>query len=181
MSRIGRNPIVLPAGVTISVNADNLVTVKGPKGTLSRQINKRLEVKVENNHVNIVNHQQADKQMRAFHGLYRQLISNMVEGVSKGFERKLNINGVGYKITLKGDREATLNIGFSHPVEVKAVEGITLSADKNTLIIKGIDKELVGQFASNVRGLKPVEPYHAYGISYDDEFIIRKETKTGKK
>lgn len=181
MSRIGRSPIILPAGVTFNIDSEGVVTVTGPLGTLTRQINRRLEVKVEGNEILVINHQHADKQMRAYHGLYRQLIANMVEGVSKGYERRLVINGVGYKINLKSDKAATLNIGYSHPVEVVAVEGITLAAEKNTLIIKGIDKELVGQFASNVRGIKPVEPYHAYGIAYSDEVIIRKETKTGKK
>lgn len=181
MSRIGRSPILLPAGVTVNVDKDNLVTVTGPLGTLSRAVNRRLEVKVEGSEVLVINHQHADKQMRAYHGLYRQLVANMVHGVAKGYEKRLNINGVGYKINLKSDKAATLNIGYSHPVEIQAVEGITLAAEKNTLIIKGIDKELVGQFASNVRGIKPVEPYHAYGIAYSDEVIIRKETKTGKK
>jgi len=188
MSRIGKNPISIPAGVKVTVapdtaSADNIVTVTGPLGTLTRKVNKRLEIKIDNekNNVLVINNHIADKNLKALHGLFRQLIANMVEGVSKGFEKKLNINGVGYKINLKSEKNAVLNIGFSHPVEVNAVNGITLAAEKNTLIIKGIDKELVGQFASNVRDLKPVEPYHAYGISYSDEVIIRKETKTGKK
>lgn len=182
MSRIGRNPIAIPAGVTVSMDDKNVITVTGPKGTLKREVHHRIEVKIEDNVINVINnHPLSDKQTKALHGLFRQLINNMVEGVSKGFEKRLNINGVGYKINLKSSNNAILNIGFSHPVEITAVEGITLEAEKNTLIVKGIDKELVGQFSSYVRGIKPVEPYHAYGISYSDEVIKRKETKTGKK
>lgn len=180
MSRVGKRPIELPAGVTVSYE-DGLFTVSGPKGTLKREVNKDLEYKIQDNTILVENnHPAKNKQMNAFHGLYRQLIANMVEGVVKGFEKKLKIAGVGYKIVLKGNDAATLNIGFSHPVEIKAVEGITLEADKNTLTVKGIDKELVGQFASYVRGIKPVEPYHGYGIAYADEKIIRKESKASK-
>lgn len=179
MSRVGRSPIILPAGVT-AVYENGVITVTGPKGTLKREVNKRLDYKIESNKILVENHHTADKQMKAFHGLFRQLINNMVEGVVKGFEKRLNINGVGYKIALKGNNAATLNIGFSHPVEISTPEGVTLEAEKNTLIVKGIDKELVGQFSSYVRGIKPVEPYHAYGISYSDEKIIRKESKSGK-
>lgn len=180
MSRIGRNPIIIPSGVTVNFDK-NIVTVTGPKGTLKREVSNKLTYQIEDNKILVINPSPNDKQLKALHGLFRQLINNMVEGVTKGFEKRLNINGVGYKINLKSDKEAILNIGYSKPVVVTAVEGITLDADKNTLIIKGIDKELVGQFASNVRGIKPVEPYHAYGISYSDEIIRRKETKTGKK
>lgn len=182
MSRIGRSPIILPAGVTVLVSPENVVTVTGPKGTLNKAVNKKIEVKIEGNTVHVLNNNPAkDKEARAFHGLFRQLINNMVVGVSKGFEKRLNINGVGFKINLKSNTEVVLNIGFSHPVDIKAIPGITLEAEKNTLTVKGIDKEAVGKFASYIRGIKPVEPYHAYGISYSDEVIIRKETKTGKK
>ena len=181
MSRIGRSPIVVPAGVTVTVGANNLVTVTGPKGTLNKEISNKIEVKVEEGVVNVLNNNpEKDKQAKALHGLSRQLINNMVQGVFKGFEKRLVIKGVGYRINLAGDKEATLNIGFSHPVIVKAVDGISLADEKNVLIVKGIDKELVGQFASYVRGLKPVEPYHGYGIRYEDERVIKKEAKSGK-
>lgn len=178
MSRIGRNPITIPQGVSVSVNGA-LVTVTGPLGSLTREINPKIEVKVEENVVTVLNNN-TESQYKAYHGLYRQLIANMVEGVSKGYERSLNINGVGYKVTQQG-QDLVLNIGFSHPVTLKAIEGITLSCDKTVVTIKGIDKELVGQFAAKVRDIKPVEPYHAYGISYTDEVIVRKEVKSGKK
>ena len=178
MSRIGRNPIEIPAGVTVTVNGA-LVSVTGPKGSLQREINPKIEVVVEGNLVK-VNNNNKETEYKAFHGLYRQLIANMVEGVSKGYEKTLNVNGVGFKIAQQG-QDLVLNIGFSHPVVVKAVEGITLSCDKTSIKVAGIDKELVGQFAAKVRDIKPVEPYHAYGISYSDEVIVRKEVKSGKK
>ena len=178
MSRIGRNPIAIPSGVTVTMN-NNICTVTGPKGTLTREINPKIEVKIEDNQVVVLNNN-TDSQYKAYHGLYRQLIANMVEGVSKGYERSLNVNGVGYKVTQQG-QDLVLNIGFSHPVTLKAIEGITLSCDKTVITVKGIDKELVGQFAAKVRAIKPVEPYHAYGISYADEVIVRKEVKSGKK
>ena len=178
MSRIGRNPITIPAGVNVSVNG-SLVSVTGPKGTLSREINSKIEVVVEGNEVKVLNNN-TEAQYKAFHGLYRQLIANMVEGVSKGYEKVLNVNGVGFKIAQQG-QDLVLNIGFSHPVVVKAIPGITLSCEKNTIKVAGIDKELVGQFAAKIRDIKPVEPYHAYGISYADEVIVRKEVKSGKK
>ena len=178
MSRIGRNPIAIPAGVNVNVNG-SLISVTGPKGSLSREINPKIEVVVEGNEVKVLNNNN-EAQYKAYHGLYRQLIANMVEGVSKGYEKTLNVNGVGFKITQQGN-DLLLNIGFSHPVVVKAVDGINLSCDKTTIKVAGIDKELVGQFAAKIRDIKPVEPYHAYGISYADEVIVRKEVKSGKK
>jgi len=178
MSRIGKKPITLPQGVSLNVNG-SLITVTGPKGTLSREINPKIEVKVEGDTVNVINNN-TEAQFSAFHGLYRQLIANMVEGVSKGFEKSLNVNGVGFKIAQQG-KDLVLNIGLSHPVLVQAVPGIELSCDKTTITVKGIDKELVGQFAAKIRNIKPVEPYHAYGISYTDEVVVRKEVKSGKK
>ena len=178
MSRIGRNPIELPAGVNVSVNGA-LVSVTGPKGSLSGEINPKIEVVVEGNTVKLLNNN-TEAQYKAYHGLYRQLIANMVEGVSKGYEKTLNVNGVGFKIAQQG-QDLVLNIGFSHPVVVNAVPGITLSCEKTSIKVAGIDKELVGQFAAKVRDIKPVEPYHAYGISYADEVIVRKEVKSGKK
>lgn len=178
MSRIGKNPIEMPNGVSIKVEG-SLVTVTGPKGTLSREINPKIEVAVNGNTINVLNNNK-EPQYKAYHGLYRQLIANMVTGVSQGYSKVLNVNGVGFKIAQQG-QDLVLNIGFSHPVTVKAVPGITLSCDKTTIKVEGIDKELVGQFAAKVRDIKPVEPYHAYGISYSDEVIVRKEVKSGKK
>ena len=178
MSRIGRNPIAIPAGVNVNVNG-SLISVTCPKGSLSREINPKIEVVVEGNTIKVLNNNTA-AQYKAYHGLYRQLIANMVEGVSKGFEKSLNVNGVGFKINQQG-QDLVLNIGFSHPVLVEAVPGIELSCDKSTITVKGIDKELVGQFAAKIRDIKPVEPYHAYGISYTTETVVRKEVKSGKK
>ena len=178
MSRIGRNPIEIPAGVNVNING-SLVSVTGPKGSLSREINPKIEVVVEGNVIKVLNNN-TEAQYKAYHGLYRQLIANMVEGVSKGYEKVLNVNGVGFKIAQQG-QDLLLNIGFSHPVVVNAVPGITLSCEKTSIKVAGIDKELVGQFAAKVRAIKPVEPYHAYGISYADEVIVRKEVKSGKK
>ena len=178
MSRIGRRTIAIPSGVNVNVN-NNVVTVTGPLGTLTQTINPNIGVAVENNQVVVSNTTNA-YEMRAQHGLYRQLISNMVEGVSKGFAKKLNINGVGYKITQKGE-DLVLNIGLSHPVEIKAEPGIKLSCEKTEITVSGINKEQVGRFAAYIRDIKPCEPYHAYGISYVDEVIVRKEAKSAKK
>lgn len=178
MSRIGRNPIHVPNGVTVTVNG-NVVTVKGKLGELSQEIDKKIGVEVADGIVKVININDVEDN-RNLHGLYRQLIHNMVEGVDKGYEKRLNVNGVGFKITKNGN-DLVLNLGFSHPVNVKAIDGITLDFDKNVIIIKGINKELVGQFAAKVRSIKPVEPYHAYGISYVDEVIVRKESKSAKK
>ena len=179
MSRIGKHSIVIPQGVNVAVDANNVVTVTGPKGSLSRDVHKDIKVVVNNNEVSVLNENNV-KELSKFQGLYRQLINNMVVGVSKGFEKRLTINGVGYKITQKGS-DLVLNIGLSHPVELKAVDGITLGFDKNEVIVSGIDKEKVGQYACKVRDIKRVEPYHAYGIYYSDEVVRRKERKTGKK
>ncbi len=178
MSRIGRKTIELPAGVSASYN-NGVVTVTGPLGTLSREINPKISFEIADGHIHMTN-PNGEYELRAQHGLYRQLVHNMVEGVSKGFEKKLNVNGVGFKITQKGE-DLVLNIGLSHPVEIHAEQGIKLSCDKNEITVKGIDKEQVGRFAAYVRDIKPVEPYHAYGISYVDEKIVRKEAKSAKK
>ena len=179
MSRIGKLPITLPANVTVKVDENNHVTVSGPLGTLERDINPRMEVKIDGATLT-VSPKSTDSGLKAIFGLTRQLINNMVIGVSQGYTKKLNINGVGYKVSQNGEN-LTMNIGYSHPVELKAVPGIKLSCDKTQIIVSGIDKELVGQYAANVRDIKPVEPYHAYGISYADEVIVRKEVKSGKK
>lgn len=178
MSRIGKKEILLPANVTAELNG-KILTVKGQLGTLSREIAHDVKVVIDGNKI-VVENENNDKELNKFHGLYRQLINNMVVGVSQGYQKVLTVNGVGYKLTQNGN-DVTMNIGFSHPVEVKAVDGITLAIDKNNLIVRGIDKELVGKFASRVKDIKPVEPYHAYGIYYADETVRRKERKTGKK
>lgn len=178
MSRVGKRVINLPAGVEVLVNGTE-VTVKGPKGTLSRNITSDIAVNVDNNVVIVVNNGK-EKESNIRHGLYRQLIHNMVVGVSEGFSKTLTINGVGYKANMKGN-DVELGLGFSHPVIVKAEDGITLSCDKNSVTVHGIDKEKVGQFAARIRALRPVEPYHAYGVYYADETVRRKEIKSGKK
>ena len=178
MSRIGRNPIEIPAGVNVTINGAT-VTVTGPKGTLTREINPKIEVKVEGSVINVLNNNK-EAQYKAYHGLYRQLIANMVEGVSKGFEKSLNVNGVGFKVTQQG-KDLVLNIGLSHPVELKAIPGIELSCDKTVVTIKGIDKELVGQTAAVIRSKRLPEVYRGKGIKYDYEVIRRKEGKAGKK
>jgi large subunit ribosomal protein L6 len=180
MSRIGRAPIVLPAGVTFD-NKDNLVTVKGPLGTLSQQVTGDIEVTIENNTV-LLKRANDVAETRALHGLYRALINNMVQGVTKGFEKRLVIAGVGFKAAVAGSK-LTMNIGFSHPVEVNAPEGIAfVQAAPLEIIVKGIDRQQVGQVAASIKAIKPVEPYHGYGIHYKNEVVIRKEGKTsGKK
>lgn len=178
MSRIGKREIILPATVSAELNG-NIITVKGQLGTLSREIAHDIKVVIEGNKIEVIN-ENNDPELSKFHGLYRQLINNMVVGVSQGYQKALTVSGVGFKLTQNGN-DVTMNIGLSHPVVVKAIDGITLAIDKNNLIVRGIDKELVGKFASSVRDIKPVEPYHAYGIYYADENVRRKERKTGKK
>ena len=180
MSRIGRMPIVLPEGVEVKVE-NGLVTVKGPKGQLSQQIgNKDISVAVENNTV-VLSRANDKKDARAQHGLYRALINNMVVGVTKGFEKALIVNGVGYKAQVQG-KKLILNIGYSHPIEIEAPEGITIECPQLTeVVVKGIDKTVVGQVAANIRAKRVVEPYHSYGIRYKDEVVITKEGKTAGK
>jgi large subunit ribosomal protein L6 len=179
MSRIGRAPIEIPAGVTFE-NKDNLVTVKGPLGTLTQSVDKSIDVNVENGHIVCARHSD-DIAHRALHGLYRALIHNMVVGVTKGFSKSLVVNGVGYKAAVAGNK-LTLNIGFSHPVDFPAPEGIKFElAAPLEIVVKGIDRQKVGQVAASIRGIKPVEPYHGYGIRYKDEVVIHKEGKTAGK
>ena len=176
MSRIGRAPIALPAGVTFD-NTDNLITVKGPLGTLTQKVDSSIDVVLEDGHILVKRHSD-DKDHRALHGLYRALIHNMVTGVTKGFEKNLVVAGVGYKVTATANK-LTMNIGFSHPVEFDAPEGITFAmAGPLEIVVKGIDRQKVGQAAASIKALKPVEPYHGYGIHYKDEVVIRKEGKT---
>ncbi|MGN0743726.1 MAG: 50S ribosomal protein L6 [Christensenellales bacterium] len=180
MSRIGRAPIQIPQGVTIDIN-DHLVTVKGPLGTLTQNVDKSIDVKVEDGHVLCTRHSD-DKDHRALHGLYRALIHNMVVGVTKGFEKSLIVNGVGYKVTLNGNNKLTMNIGFSHPVEYTAPEGVTFAQPQPLeIVVKGIDRQLVGQTAATIKAIKPVEPYHGYGIHYKDETVIHKVGKRATK
>ena len=180
MSRIGRMPITVPAGVTVTVDGA-LVKVHGPKGELQREIaSKNIEVKADGGVVHVLRHNE-DKETRAKHGLYRQLIANMVAGVVTPFTRTLIIQGVGYKAAVQGSK-LTLNLGFSHPIEYTAPAGITITCpDITTVVVSGIDKELVGQTAATIRSKRPVEPYHNYGLHYSDEVLVKKEGKTAGK
>jgi len=179
MSRVGRLPIAIPAGVTVTVTPDNVVTVKGPKGELTKAMVKNINIAIEDNQV-VVTRPSDVKEHRALHGLTRALINNMVIGVTNGFSKTLQLVGVGYRATAKG-KGLTLNLGFSHPVEIDAVDGITFElTDANTIVVKGIDKELVGAVAADIRTWRKPEPYKGKGIKYSDEVIRRKEGKTGK-
>ncbi len=181
MSRIGRLPVEIPQGVNVQVDSNNLVTVSGKLGTLSQKVDKLIKVEVKDNQV-VLTRPNDENEVKAKHGLYRVLINNMVKGVTEGYSKTLVINGVGYKATKQGNK-VVLNLGFSHPVELVEEEGITLDCpDMTTVVVKGNDKEKVGQYAAMVRGIKPVEPYHAYGIKYQDEYVVRKVGKvSGKK
>ncbi len=178
MSRIGKKPIDIPAGVTITQNGST-VTVKGPKGELTRTFNPDIEIKVEENVINI-SRPTEQKEHRALHGTTRALLSNMVEGVSKGFEKSLELIGVGYRAQKQG-KKLVLNVGYSHPVEFEPEEGLEVEVPANTkIIVKGINKERVGALAANIRQVRPPEPYKGKGIRYEGEFVRRKEGKTGK-
>ena len=180
MSRIGKMPIAIPAGVTVDIAENNVVTVKGPKGTLSRALAPELEVKIEDGQV-IVNRPNDLKKMKSLHGLTRTLINNMVVGVTAGYEKALEINGVGYRVVKEG-KKLNLTLGYSHPVIMEDPEGIETVCDgQNKIIVKGIDKEKVGQFAAQIREKRAPEPYKGKGIKYADEKIRRKVGKTGKK
>ena len=180
MSRIGRMPIAIPAGVTVEIAENNKVTVKGPKGTLERVLPAEMEIKVEDGHV-VVTRPNDLKKMKSLHGLTRTLIHNMVEGVEKGYEKVLEVNGVGYRAAKSG-KTLTLNLGYSHPVEMIDPEGVEAVVEgQNKIIVKGIDKEKVGQYAAEIRDKRRPEPYKGKGIKYADEVIRRKVGKTGKK
>lgn len=179
MSRIGKKPIDLPQGVEIKVDEKNLVTVKGPMGTLSQQISKEITVEVEDGTIS-VNRPSDLKKHKSLHGLSRSLVANMVEGVTKGYEKKLEIVGVGYRANKQGNN-VVLSLGFSHPVELTAPEGITLEVPSQTeIIVKGINKQLVGNYAAKIRAYRKPEPYKGKGVRYAGEIIRRKEGKTGK-
>lgn len=180
MSRIGKLPITIPAGVTVEVN-NNVVTVKGPKATLTQDFSKNVSVEVNGNEV-IVARKDESKDSNAKQGLYRQLINNMITGVSAGFTKSLTVNGVGYKLAKQGTK-LVMNLGLSHPVEFQEAEGITFEIpDNTTILVKGADKQLVGAYAAKIRASRPVEPYHGYGIRYTNEVVIMKAGKSaGKK
>ena len=180
MSRIGRMPIAVPAGVTVEIAENNHVTVKGPKGTLERTLAPEMEIKLEGAEV-IVTRPNDLKRMKSLHGLTRTLINNMVVGVTQGYEKKLEVNGVGYKAS-KAGKVLTLNLGYSHPVEMTDPEGVETTLEgHNVIFVRGIDKEKVGQFAAEIRDKRRPEPYKGKGIKYSDEVIRRKVGKTGKK
>ena len=179
MSRIGRMPVTVPAGVDVKIDAENCVTVKGAKGTLSQKFNPNMKITVENG-VITVERPDDEKQNRALHGLTRSIIANMVEGVTNGYSKKPEINGVGYRAAKQG-KQLVLNIGYSHTVVVDETDGITFEVpDANTVIVNGPDKQKVGQVASEIRGKRPPEPYLGKGIKYSDEHIRRKAGKAGK-
>ena len=180
MSRIGRAPVAIPAGVEINVADNNVVTVKGPKGTLTQQFNANMTINVEGNVVTVARPNDL-KENRALHGLTRSLLNNMVVGVTEGFKKTLEVNGVGYRVALEGNK-LVMNLGFSHQVIMEAPAGITVEVpNPNLIIISGFDKQLVGQFAANIREKRPPEPYKGKGIKYSDEVIRRKVGKTGAK
>lgn len=179
MSRIGRAPIAIPAGVNVTVEGTT-VTVKGAKATLTRDVHPNMTVKVEGNEI-LVTRPNDEKQNRALHGLTRSLINNMVIGVSEGFKKELDVNGVGYRVQKQG-KELVMNLGYSHSVTMTEIEGITIECPTaNKIIVSGPDKQKVGQFAAEIREKRPPEPYKGKGIKYVDEYIRRKEGKTGAK
>ena len=180
MSRIGRAPITVPAGVEVKVDANNHITVKGPKGSLERDLVPQIKVEVAEGVIN-VSRPNDEKQNRALHGLTRTLVANMVTGVTEGYKKTLEVNGVGYRCTKEGNK-LVMNIGYSHPVNVEEIDGITIEVpNANTVVINGIDKQKVGQFAADVRAKRPPEPYKGKGIKYSDEVVRRKAGKTGSK
>lgn len=178
MSRIGRKPIVIPAGVEVN-QKDNVITVKGPKGEVTHSYNHLVNVKIEDGVINVTRPSD-DKEYRSLHGLTRTLINNMVIGVTEGYKKELDIVGVGYRAQKQGST-TTLNLGFSHPVELKDDSNITIEVPApNKLVVHGIDKQLVGQYAADIRKIRPPEPYKGKGIRYTGEFVIHKEGKAGK-
>ena len=179
MSRIGRMPVVIPAGVTVDIAEGNKVTVKGAKGTLVRELPVEMDIKVEDGHV-IVTRPNDLKKMKSLHGLTRTLIHNMVVGVSEGYQKVLEVNGVGYRAAKQG-KKLVLSLGYSHPVEMEDPEGLETTVEGNKITVKGISKEKVGQYAAEIREKRKPEPYKGKGIKYADEVIRRKVGKTGKK
>ncbi|WP_058485952.1 50S ribosomal protein L6 [Defluviitalea phaphyphila] len=179
MSRIGKLPITIPSGVEVKVGDGNIVTVKGPKGLLEKKLSSEISIEVKDNEI-VVTRPSDLKKHRALHGLTRTLVANMVEGVTNGFSKVLEINGVGYRVQKQG-KKLILSLGYSHPVEMEDPEGIESKVEgQNKIIVSGIDKEKVGQYAAEIRFKRPPEPYKGKGIKYADEVIRRKEGKTGK-
>ncbi|ABS40071.1 50S ribosomal protein L6 [Clostridium botulinum] len=180
MSRVGKLPVAIPNGVTVTVTPDNVVTVKGPKGELAKAMSNKINIAVEDNSV-VVTRDNDHKDVRALHGLTRALINNMVTGVNEGYVKTLELVGVGYRAQLQG-KKLVLSLGFSHPVEMEAVSGVEFEVEGGTKVkVKGIDKELVGAVAADIRKWRKPEPYKGKGIKYENEVIRRKEGKTGKK
>ena len=178
MSRIGNKVITIPAGVEVSIN-DNFATVKGPKGELKQQFDKDMTFNIEGNEITVVRPSDS-KRHRTVHGTTRAILANMIEGVSAGFKKELELIGVGYRAQMQG-KKLVLSVGYSHPVEFEEIEGIKLGVEGNTKVsIEGINKEVVGQYAAKVRAVRPPEPYKGKGIRYVGEYVRRKEGKTGK-
>ena len=179
MSRIGKLPIAIPAGITVEIEGQ-LVTVKSAKGTLSQEVSKNVTVKIEENQVLVVRNDESSDS-NAKQGLYRQLINNMIVGLTTGFTKSLTVKGVGYKLNKQGNK-LVMNLGLSHPVEVVEADGIKLECpDNNTILVKGANKERVGAMAAKIRAMRPMEPYHGYGIHYTSEPVILKAGKSGGK
>ena len=179
MSRVGRMPIAIPAEVTVDIAENNHVTVKGPKGTLEKTLPTEMEISMEEGNL-VVKRPNDIKKMKSLHGLTRSLLNNMVTGVTSGYEKKLEVNGVGYRANKQG-KKLVLNLGYSHPVEMEDPEGIESKVEGNVITVSGIDKEKVGQFAAEIRDKRRPEPYKGKGIKYADEVIRRKVGKAGKK
>ncbi|HSR05279.1 MAG TPA: 50S ribosomal protein L6 [Proteiniclasticum sp.] len=179
MSRIGKMPIAIPAGVTFDVSPENVVTVKGPKGTLEKAMHRNIKLNVEDGQV-VATRSNDEKENKALHGLVRALVNNMVIGVSEGYQKTLELVGVGYRASLQG-KKLVMNLGYSHPVEIDAVDGIEFEIVSPTkLIVRGIDKELVGDVAADIRAWRKPEPYKGKGIKFEGEIVRRKVGKTGK-
>ncbi|MCR5633382.1 MAG: 50S ribosomal protein L6 [Eubacterium sp.] len=179
MSRIGKMPIAVPAGVTVDIAENNKVTVKGPKGELSRVLASEMEIKMDGDVITVTRPNDL-KRNRALHGLTRTLLNNMIIGVTEGYTKTLEVNGVGYRAAKQG-KKLVLNLGYSHPVEMEDPEGLETKVEDNKIIVSGIDKEKVGQYAAEIRSTRAPEPYKGKGIKYDYEVIRRKVGKTGKK
>jgi large subunit ribosomal protein L6 len=178
MSRVGKKPVIIPSGVTAEMK-DQIFTVKGPKGTLTMPVHEKVSIAVNGQEINVDVAKKEDKKEKALWGLFRSLVQNMVEGVEKGFEKKLEVNGVGFKVALAGTK-LTLNLGFSHPIDMEIPTDVKVEVEKNLITVSGSDKQRVGQFAAEIRELKKPEPYKGKGIKYIDEVVRRKAGKVVK-